>query len=155
MFSRNSKTRYLEPGRLEDVLALIQVLGLDSLSYRSESGVEEDDGSGGLQSELQGSPTSAKKWTELAKQHPEFFRVNESKKYPLSLVCRHAIYQKSKGKNTEVPLELVQGLMQTAIELHERQIRYFQRWAWIIPVWVLVLSSLVALANKLWFSNCP
>lgn len=47
--SRNPKeSPYLEPGRLGDVLALLQVLGLDSLVYRSESGIDEDTDRGGL-----------------------------------------------------------------------------------------------------------
>jgi len=40
---------YLVPGRLQDVMALIQVLGLDEHAHRSEDG---------LQSELQGTPSS-------------------------------------------------------------------------------------------------
>ena len=56
---------YLIPRRLEEVLALIQVLGLDEeFTRRSETSLERD---------LQGKPRSAQNWKELAKQHPEFF----------------------------------------------------------------------------------
>jgi len=41
--------RYLQPGRLNDVLALIQVLAFDMYSHRSERGLQE---------ELQGKPQS-------------------------------------------------------------------------------------------------
>jgi len=61
------KSDYLLPGRVADVLALLQVLAMDEHAHRSENG---------LTSELQGPPRSAKSWSALAQKHPEFFRVN-------------------------------------------------------------------------------
>jgi hypothetical protein len=68
MWGRNGSAdkQYLNPNRLADVLALIQVLALDEHVHRSEDG---------LQSELQGQPKSGRSWTEIARSHPEFFRV--------------------------------------------------------------------------------
>lgn len=38
--SRNQSNEYLNPGRLEDVIALIQVLGLDEYTSRSENALK-------------------------------------------------------------------------------------------------------------------
>ena len=62
------KGAYTKPGRLLDVLALIQVLALDKHIHRSEDAIAAR--------ELMGSPSSSESWTSLAKEHPEFFRVN-------------------------------------------------------------------------------
>jgi hypothetical protein len=58
---------YLAEGRLADVLALIQVLALDEHAHHSKDG---------LASKLQGPPRSAENWPQVAKRHPEFFRVS-------------------------------------------------------------------------------
>jgi hypothetical protein len=47
MFRKQNRSSYLADGRLADVLALIQVLALDSAAHRSEEGIA---------SELQGAP---------------------------------------------------------------------------------------------------
>jgi hypothetical protein len=76
-----TKGAYTKPGRLSDVLALIQVLAFDPDTHRSESGI--------IEKEL-GSPASSKEgWVALAKEHPEIFRVSDEAKHPLSLVARH------------------------------------------------------------------
>ena len=65
---RRKRRKYLIDERLEDVLALIQVLALDKDSHRSEEG---------LKSELPARPDSSESWLKLAKEHQEFFRVAE------------------------------------------------------------------------------
>lgn len=60
-------TRYTDPNRLGDVMALIQLLAVGRLAIRSEKE---------LNRRLQGKPTSrAATWAELAENHREFFRV--------------------------------------------------------------------------------
>src|SRR5258707_10868861 len=76
----SDKPPYLIPGRLGDVLALIQVLALDEHAHRSEDG---------LLSELQGKPRSASSWPTIAQVHPEFFRVTPEGEHRVSLVARH------------------------------------------------------------------
>ncbi|WP_444901338.1 hypothetical protein ACJJIG_17355 [Microbulbifer sp. SSSA007] len=139
-FSKDSK--YLKDGRLEDVLALLQVLALDQKSHRSESGLKD---------ELSDKPKSAETWLTLAQEHQEFFRVVKSKKFPVSLVLRHI---SDPDKNTRPPLspEQAQSLLSTAIELHDRQLKRSQRWTVLIPIWVAVLGALVTLF-KVWCSN--
>jgi len=67
--------------RLQDVLALIQVLGLNEHSHRSDEGLVE---------ELSGAPRSEASWIAAAEDHPEFFRVRAAGEHRVSLVALHA-----------------------------------------------------------------
>ena len=135
----HKNNKYLKEGRLEDVLALIQVLALDKDSHRSEEG---------LRSELPARPGSAESWLQLAKEHQEFFRVVEGKVHPISLVTRH-VSEESGQKRPPLSPEHTQALLNAAIELHDRQIRRSQRWTVLIPIWVAVIGGLVALIKTL------
>lgn len=80
-------TRYTDPNRLGDVMALIQVLALGRLAIRSEKE---------LRDRLQGKPTSkATTWGSLAENHREFFRVLPSETGPgegnVALIWREAL----------------------------------------------------------------
>src|SRR5271168_1743170 len=99
-----TKGAYTKPGRLSDVLALIQVLALDEHSHRSEPGVKQ---------ELQGNPSSSDSWVTLAKEHPEFFRVKSEGDHVLALVARHVIPRNLTGIQ-EMPNELTFTLLKTA-----------------------------------------
>jgi Flp pilus assembly protein CpaB len=127
-------SKYLKEGRLEDVLALIQVLALDKDSHRSEDG---------LKSELPARPSSSESWMQLATEHQEFFRVVEGKIHPISLVTRH-VSEESGVKRPPLSPEHTQALLNSAIELHDRQIRRSQRWTVLIPIWVAVVGGIVA-----------
>jgi Flp pilus assembly protein CpaB len=131
--------KYLKDGRLEDVLALIQVLALDKDSHRSEEGVK---------SELPALPNSAGSWLQLAKEHQEFFRVVEDRKFPISLVTRH-VSSESGEKRPPLSPEHTQALLNSAIELHDRQIRRSQRWTVLIPIWVAVIGGAIAIFKVL------
>ena len=135
-------SRYLKEGRLEDVLAMLQILALDKDSHRSESG---------LKAELSDKPKSAETWLSLAQEHQEFFRVVVSKRFPVSLVLRHAS-DPEKDKRPPLSPEQAQSLLSTAIELHDRQLKRSQRWTVLVPIWVAVIGALVTLA-KVWCSN--
>ena len=135
-------TKYLKDGRLEDILALLQVLALDKDSHRSEAG---------LATELSEKPQSAGSWIALAQEHQEFFRVVESKKFPVSLVLRH-VSDPEQNKRPPLSPEQTQSLLNTAIELHDRQLKRSQRWTVLIPIWLAVIGALATLA-KLWFSK--
>jgi len=102
---------YLISGRLQDVLALIQVLGLHSATYRTENA---------LRNELKVEPISADSWVEVAQNHPEFFRVSGESKN-VSLVARHV--SKSEDGNHKLEVPFVQMLMQTAVSMHDLQYR--------------------------------
>jgi hypothetical protein len=105
------KNAYLIPGRLEDVLALIQVLGLHKHAHRSESG---------LRKELQRKPASAESWEQIARVHPEFFRVSGQAEHPVSLVARH-VTPRDGGGRRPVSENLIQQLLEQAVTLHKRQ----------------------------------
>ncbi len=128
-------------GRLQDVLALIQVLAFDPLTHRSLQGLEK---------ELQGNPRSAKGWDVIARDHPEFFRVAENGKstdMTASLVARHVIPQQHGTRPIEA--EFVATLLQTAIDLHDRQVRRDERWSLWIPIWVALIAGVFALASEI------
>jgi hypothetical protein len=136
-------TKYLKTGRLPDVLALIQVLALDPMTYRSETGNAEEKVLG-LQGELQGIPASESTWTAIAKEHPEFFRVNIDRESAVSLVARHVIPKNEKGKRV-LPNEFVGKLLELAVDLHDRQIKLAERWTYLIPIWASLIGALVIL----------
>ena len=136
-------SRYLVPGRLPDVLALIQVLALDEHAHRSEDG---------LKSELQGAPQSAPAWAEVAQAHPEFFRVRPEGEHRISLVARHVLPKNEAGTRV-LPPEFAGRLLDAAIDLHDRQVKLAERWIYLIPIWVACLAgifSLLAILLKWW-----
>lgn len=143
IFSRPLK-EYSIPSRLVEVLALIQVLGLDAQTHRSEDGLE---------SELQGKPKSASTWATLAREHPEFFRVKPTGEHIVSLVARH-VSPKIEDVHVLSP-DFVGRLLDAAIELHDRQVKRDERWAFWIPVFVAFIVgmfSLVAIAFKVYLN---
>lgn len=126
---------YLIAGRLEDVLALIQVLGLDEHAHRSEEG---------LQTELQGKPASAASWTEVAKSHPEFFRVAEKAEHKLSLIVRHVSNRDEQGRRP-IAVEFVQQLLETAVTIHDAQVKRSQKWTLYVPIWGAFITGLLGI----------
>jgi hypothetical protein len=136
--SRKFRT-YLITGRLNDVLALIQVLAFDPYAHRSESGIQD---------ELQGAPHSAETWTMIAKAHPEFFRVNTNEKLGISLVARHVI-PVDKNKKRELPPEFIGRLLSAAIDLHDRQVKLAERWTYLIPIWVALIGGIFMIGSLL------
>jgi hypothetical protein len=138
---------YTKPGRLEDVLALIQVLALDEDTHRSLSGI-----AGELQSTSSSSPDS---WLGVAKEHPEFFRIRPKGEHVLSLVARHVLPKNEKGQR-EMPPGLTQSLLTVAIDLHDRQVEAAERWKSWIPLASAILAALIASGTTLltlWLSG--
>ncbi len=132
--------QYTKTGRLADVMALIQVLALDDAAHRSEQG---------LQQELQGMPRSASSWTQVAKEHPEFFRVAPKGLHVISLIARHVLPKDESGRRPPLPEELVGRLLQSAIELYDRQVRLRERWTYLIPIWVALIGGIFAVITSL------
>jgi hypothetical protein len=142
--SRHQK-KYLKEGRLPDVLALIQVLALDSSTHRSEAGKAEK--IKGLQGELQGTPASAATWTKVAEEHPEFFRVNLEKDSAVSLVGRHVTPKNADGVRVLAP-EFIGKLMELAVDLHDRQVKLAERWVYLMPILAASIAALSAFIVK-------
>ena len=140
----SSISKYSDPNRLADVMALIQVLALDEHAHRSENG---------LQSELQGIPSSAKTWAEIATQHCEFFRVNkEGKVHTISLVARHVIPKNEKGIR-ELSADFTGKLIEAAISLYDRETSRKESWKWFVPVGIAILTSVVSIILTLLKNN--
>ena len=137
----NGFRRYTKPGRLTDILALIQVLGFDEYRHRSEKGVKE---------ELQGKPASAETWTKVAQEHPEFFRVRSDEGLGISLVARHVLPKNEDGKYV-MPPEFVGRLLSAAIEIYDRQVKLAERWTYLMPIYVILIGGLITFILKLLF----
>ncbi len=141
-----NKLPYANPDRLADVMALIQVLALHKYRHRSDKGLTD---------EMQGPPRSASTWKEIAQEHPEFFRVNSEEKLGVSLVSRHVLPKDENGKR-ELPSDFTSMLLQTAINLHDRQLARANRWKAYIPIVVAVTAGIFTIFGiflKSWFLN--
>jgi hypothetical protein len=140
-------TSYLQPGRLADVLALIQVLAYDREAYRSEEGLDD---------ELQRKPSVGETWMALAKQHPEFFRVRNdpARKQRVALLARYVLDHKQlqDGEEKRPPLEatVTNKLMELAIQLHDKQLERKNRWRTVIlPMAVAVIAAGASIAASI------
>ncbi len=141
-----TKGAYTKPGRLPDVLALIQVLSLDNFTHRSESG---------LFKELQRLPASGGMWMTLGAEHPEFFRVAMEGENQLSLVARHVV-PRGDDEIKRLPADFVRQLLQTAIELHDRQVEAAEWWKKFMPLWAALIGGIFGTASTLitiWFKG--
>lgn|GEM_PF-733549 len=133
--------KFASPERLADIMALIQVLALDKHPKRTEKG---------LLFELQDPPRSSKQWLDVAHEHPEFFRVSEHPS--VSLIARYVSLDNAAADDpdavekadTRLDAEFTSGLLQTAIDMHDRQVRRADRWTYLIPIWVAVIGGVGA-----------
>ena len=136
-----TKRPYLKPGRLADVLALIQVLAFDPHAHRSEAAV--------IETELGPPSSSAEGWIALAKEHPEMFRVSGEGEHPLSLVARHVQPRDQSGMRGPLSQEFTNVLIKAAIELHDRQADAAAWWKHLIPLWTALIAAALAIASSL------
>lgn len=135
------KSPYLSPGRLADVLALIQVLALDEHHHRSNDG---------LSGELL-EPKSTTSWKKIASEHPEFFRVKNpheltpnSPGHDTSLVACHVL-----PKDETLPSEYTSTLLRIAIDLHDKAVSRSQSWHVWLPILGVILGGLLPLCGIL------
>lgn len=127
---------YLIPGRLEDVVSLIQFLaGNEHLQVASAT----------VSRELGVEPTSVGQmnWEAVAKAHPEFFRVSGKTDYKeIGLLARYTARkadQEPLGRDTTV------SLIRIALGLHERQARASERRHALLPLWSALVAGVVTL----------
>lgn len=135
---------YLKENRLQEVISLIQVLGFDKNTSRSENGLIDDLGS---------KSRSAESWIEVASSHPEFFRVRpeEDRTKRTALISRYVLdfETRSDGEKKRPPLssEQVSRLIDVAIQMHDKQLTRKQRWRTFLPLIGVILvatASIVA-----------
>lgn len=132
-----TKKPYTIGGRLPDVLALIQVLAFDPDTHRSEGSI--------VRKEL-GVPSSAQGWTVLAKEHPEFFRVfGESE--TISLIARHVQPSGEGGKREPLTSDFTKVLLETAIDIHDRQIQAAGRGKYVSLILPSVVTGLLVILS--------
>ena len=121
---KSSEAPYTKPGRLADVLT----------------------------KDIAGSPISAESWFALAKEHREFFRMdNESDEsnFGLSLVSRYVQPEDEAERRPPLSPEFVSVLMQTAINLHDRQVSESQEWKSYLPLWTALIGGVLATLSTL------
>ena len=134
-FNKQPKFPYANPERLADVMALIQVLALHKYGDRSDKGLSDT---------MQASPRSASTWEEVAKEHPEFFRVNPGARLSVSLVSRYVL-PKDEEKRRELSPDFISILLKSAIALHDRQLSRAQWWKTFLPIIGAVIAAIVSL----------
>jgi hypothetical protein len=141
---RMNNSPYLSNSRrLADILAAIQVMGAYTFASRKyDAWVEK-----------LGEPLSAKEWSIIFSEHPEFFRVSDEW---VSLRWRHGydrtyshehsrdlthdeianLTEEQRSKLTRKPLasDQIEALMKTAIELHSREVAHQQERRWLSPL---------------------
>ena len=137
---RTIQAPYTKPGRLSDVLALIQVLSLDPHTRRGEESVSKDIG---------GNPVSAKTWYALAEEHREFFRVVDKSGEGLSLIARYVLPVGEAEKRPPLSSDFVSTLMQNAINLHDRQVSASEKWKSYVPLWSALIAGVLATVSTL------
>jgi hypothetical protein len=119
---------------LEDVIALIQVLGLDKHVHREENALHEA---------LNDKPSSAESWCDLARRHPEFFRVYPGRTADsVALIARHLAGTAEEGPG--LTPEYIHGLVEAAVRLHQGQL---QRKQLLQATWVVAVTLLPAVAS--------
>jgi hypothetical protein len=135
---------YLKPGRLSDILALIQILAYDKLAKRTHEG---------LKAQLRRDPLTATTWTAIGQQHPELFRVLEAEKHSsgqetVSLIARfvqESVPSDNEGeppKSAPLSPDQTSNLISLAIQLHDREVQRRDRWkSVIVPMVVAIIAA--------------
>ena len=131
---------YLNPGRLLDVLTLIQLLGYGpDISWTAFSICAELQD---VDEKRQPPESRVQHWATVARSHPEFFRVS-GKGISISLIARFVA--RKENPKRPLPPEAVQKLMESAIELHDRQVKRSEKWAHYVPLWVAGVGGVAAI----------
>jgi len=110
------KRRYGRPHRLEDVLILIQALA----ATPNTSGQVTENVLSGDNTRLHPQSAESKKWAEIAKEHPEFFRLSGQAEDAIMLVYQYI----SKAKPSD---EMIGKMMENAVITHDREVERLQK----------------------------
>jgi hypothetical protein len=142
---------YTTIGRLQEVLALIQLSG-----YGTEPGytprmicdtLKDVDGDG--------KPTEERMrhWEQVARARPEFFRVS-GKSAVITLFARFVSGSDAASRN--LATDVVRLLMETAVDIHDREARRGERWTLYVPLLIAVIGVLGSVATaviSLWLAK--
>lgn len=122
---KKMKDKYLQKGRLQDVIAMLSFLALNNSDE-----IEGTD----IEALIESKAKSSKSWILLVKDHPEFFHFDSTNK-TISLSIRHH----EPGK---LNINQTFTLIETANSLHDRELQRRNRNAYLIPLYVAILSIL-------------
>lgn len=158
-----SKSPYLKPQRLADVIAAIQVMSTYKFYKLDFSG---------WSMRITGVESNADYWRNVFAEHPEFFRLN-SDQQKVSLVWRRS-YQRNFHVDMQQALTCEQvsdlsenernyrlsrspltngdtaTLIATAVDLHSRAIASEQEKRWLVPSLVTILAVCLGAILKSW-----
>lgn len=138
-FQTKGNDGYAAPGRLQDVLALIQVLAFATAPQRT--GVQ-------LGKALQSRPSSGLvRWSDVASRHPEFFRVWGQNSDQVALAARY-VAEDDEGQ-AGLLAKFVQHLLRTAVEIHDREARRGDRWTLYLPLLIAIIGAVGSVATAL------
>jgi hypothetical protein len=142
LFAKYKSLPYLIPRRLEDVIFLIQYLGRGPQASFVSDGREEkprplDDHT----------PKSTRNWLDVAKDHPEFFRVAGAKETKTTYLW-HRWYQNA--PYPALDLSPVQETIDNALKIHERQVKQDERLKWALPLWGAFVGIIINCVLQVW-----
>lgn len=144
---------YLKQGRLQDVLALIQIL-----AFRGDSSHWTEDS---LMKEIRkAKPTSADSWIQIGRDHPEFFRVREpesmQEEVEVALLMRYGVAHEKNDRGARVrpklAVESTSILFELAKKLNDNQWsdhaqRRENKVKWVIAAFAALASFAGAVAG--------
>jgi len=159
MWKTRNSSPYLQPGRLNDVLAAIQTMALYRYYRASVDGWAE------LISNSKGNKEDEQRWREVFNDHPEFIRRSVLHHDHYALVWRRALpshchyitkaiitseeynklsdEEKNSYSRPQVPESQIKTLMDLAITLHQRAIDQSRDWRWWIAPAIAAASSFI------------
>ena len=122
-------------GRIEDVIALIQLLGTKEKNTLNVAAI---------QNHLNRPPKSGTDWLSVINEHDEFFITARCKNEThVGLIFRH--WDSDDLQANASRYESVCKLIYAAIDIHDRQIRRNEKWIVLIPVWAAIIAFIPAL----------
>jgi hypothetical protein len=157
IWSRNSKSPYLKPDRLPDLLAAIQAMAI-SPRYRL--------GPIDWADLISGDSAKGSYWRTVLDEHPEFFRASSKHPGQYALIWRRAggsRYHRREGRILEyaeiadlaeedrkflsrppVPEAQIKTLFDTAISLHKNAVDEYRDRRWLIMLLASLASPLAS-----------
>lgn len=123
---------YLEPMRLQDIVAALQIMG----SYRKYKMSVED-----WKEIIENNPVSANNWKDVFEDHPEFFRKNDKNLFSL-------MWRKGMPHNDDTRASLsadqISALLEAALEFHTKALEERRDRRWWIPILAAVFAAVMA-----------
>jgi hypothetical protein len=62
----------------------------------------------------------------------------------VSLIARYVLPKNDQGLR-QLPSGFAGQLIATAVDLHDRQVKRSQRWTYLVPIWVALITGILVL----------